>query len=47
VLLRQRIVLQFNGAGWYGVHPLIVDKLKEISHSLKPDSLGGTSFHVN
>jgi hypothetical protein len=47
VLLRQRIVLQFNGAGWYGVHPLIVDKLKEISQSLKPDSLGGTSFHVN
>jgi hypothetical protein len=46
VLLRQRIVLQFNGAGWYGVHPLIVDKLKEISSSIKPDSLGGTPFHV-
>jgi hypothetical protein len=45
LLLRQRIVLQFNGEGWYAVHPLIVDKLKELSRSIKPDSPGGTSFH--
>jgi hypothetical protein len=47
VLLRQRIVLQFNGAGWYGVHPMIIDKLKEISRSLNPSSPGGTPFHVH
>lgn len=45
LLLRQRIVLQFNGEGWYAVHPLIVDRLKELNRSIKPHSPGGTSFH--
>jgi hypothetical protein len=46
LLLRQRIVLQFNGEGWYGVHPLIVDRLKELGLSLKPDAPGGTVFRA-
>ena len=46
LLLRQRIVLQFNGEGWYAVHPLIVDKLKELNRSLRPESPGGTAFHA-
>jgi hypothetical protein len=29
LLLRHRMVLQVNGEGWYGVHPLVVDVLKE------------------
>ena len=46
VLLRQRIVLQFNGQYWFGVHPLVVDILKEqTERSIKPDSPGGTDFH--
>jgi hypothetical protein len=28
-LLRARAIQEFNGEGWYGVHPLVVDLLKE------------------
>ena len=41
-LLRGRAVQEFNGAGWCGVHPLVVDILKEQKH-LKPQDPGGTS----
>jgi len=30
-LLRSRAVLEFNGKGWFGLHPLVVDVLKELS----------------
>jgi len=40
-LLRGRAVQEFNGAGWYGVHPLVVDILKDQAH-LKPQDPGGT-----
>jgi hypothetical protein len=43
LLLRHRMVLQFNGALWYGVHPLAVDILRAVG-SLKPDEPGGTNF---
>lgn len=43
VLLRQRMVLQFNGSTWFGVHPLLVDLLKE-TQSLSPEAPGGTDF---
>jgi hypothetical protein len=43
VLLRQRMVLQFNGNTWFGVHPLVVDLLKE-TQSLEPGESGGTDF---
>ncbi len=29
-LLHARAVQEFNGAGWYGVHPLVVDLLSEV-----------------
>lgn len=41
-LLRGRAVQEFNGGGWCGVHPLVVDILKEQQH-LKPQDPGGTS----
>jgi hypothetical protein len=41
-LLRGRSVQEFNGDGWYGVHPLVVDILKDQDH-LKPQDSGGTS----
>jgi hypothetical protein len=41
-LLRGRAVQEFNGVGWYGVHPLVVDILKEQDH-LKPQDPGGTN----
>jgi len=28
-LLRSRAVLEFNGKGWFGVHPLVVDILAD------------------
>jgi hypothetical protein len=40
-LLRGRAVQEFNGDGWCGVHPRVVDILKEDQH-LKPQDLGGT-----
>jgi hypothetical protein len=40
-LLRGRAVQEFNGDGWCGVHPLVVDILKEDQH-LKPQDAGGT-----
>jgi len=40
-LLRGRAVQEFNGDGWYGVHPLVVDILKDQKH-IKPQDPGGT-----
>jgi hypothetical protein len=40
-LLRGRAIQEFNGEGWYGLHPLVVDILKEQQH-LKPQDPGGT-----
>jgi hypothetical protein len=40
-LLRGRAVQEFNGDGWSGVHPLVVDILKEQQH-LRPQDPGGT-----
>jgi len=40
-LLRGRAVQEFNGDGWFGVHPLVVDILKDQQH-LKPQDPGGT-----
>ncbi len=41
LLLRQRCALQYNGAGWIGVHPLIVDLLIEF-RKLEKGSPGGS-----
>lgn len=38
-LLRSRAVQEFNGKRWYGVHPLVVDLLKE-QGKLTPDEEG-------
>jgi hypothetical protein len=40
-LLRGRAVQEFNGFGWFGVHPLVVDILKDQQH-LRPQDPGGT-----
>ena len=40
-LLRGRALQEFNGEGWCGVHPLVVDILKEQKH-LGQDDPGGT-----
>jgi len=40
-LLRGRAIQEFNGDGWFGLHPLVVDILKEQQH-LKPQDPGGT-----
>jgi len=40
-LLRGRAIQEFNGDGWFGVHPLVVDILKDQQH-LKPQDPGGT-----
>lgn len=40
LLLRQRCALQYNGTGWIGVHPLIVDLLIEFK-KLGEGSPGG------
>ena len=40
-LLRGRAIEEFNGEGWFGVHPLVVDILKNQQH-LKPQDPGGT-----
>jgi hypothetical protein len=40
-LLRGRAVQEFNGECWFGVHPIVVDILKEQAH-LKPQDPGGT-----
>jgi hypothetical protein len=40
-LLRARAIQEFNGDLWFGVHPLVVDILKEQRH-LKPQDAGGT-----
>ena len=40
-LLRGRAIQEFNGDRWCGVHPLVVDILKEQQH-LKPQDPGGT-----
>ncbi len=45
LLLRQRMVLQFDGEGWFGVHPLVVDLLKEQGGDyVKPDERGGADL---
>jgi hypothetical protein len=44
-LLQHRCVLEFNGEGWFGVHPLVVDLL--IQNGSKPftaSSKGGSGF---
>jgi len=44
-LLRARAVQEFNGEGWYGVHPLVVDLLAELKALPNSDSgsvVGGT-----
>jgi AAA ATPase domain len=41
LLLRKRCALQYNGAGWIGVHPLIVDLLIDFAR-LEPQSPGGS-----
>lgn len=38
-LLRSRAVQEFNGKGWFGVHPLVVDVLK--TQGRLPDSASG------
>jgi hypothetical protein len=43
LLLRQRCALQYNGAGWVGVHPLIVDLLIEFG-KLEQGSPGGSTL---
>jgi hypothetical protein len=40
-LLRARAVQEFNGEGWFGVHPIVVDILKEQGH-LNSEDQGGT-----
>jgi hypothetical protein len=40
-LLRSRAIQEFNGDGWFGVHPMVVDILKQQQH-LKPQDPGGT-----
>ena len=40
-LLRGRAIEEFNGEGWFGVHPLVVDILKNQQH-LRPQDPGGT-----
>jgi hypothetical protein len=45
LLLRHRMVLQFNGEGWYGVHPLVVDVLKEQGDPyVRPGEPGGSDL---
>ena len=41
-LLRGRAIQEFNGERWCGVHPLVVDILKQQGH-LRPQDPGGTS----
>ncbi len=44
-LLRARAVQEFNGEGWYGVHPLVVDLLADLEELDRADSgsvAGGT-----
>jgi len=43
LLLRQRCALQYNGTGWIGVHPLIVDLLIEFQ-KLGEGSPGGSQL---
>jgi hypothetical protein len=40
-LLRGWAIQEFNGDGWFGVHPLVVDILKDQQH-LRPQDPGGT-----
>jgi hypothetical protein len=40
-LLRARAIQEFNGEGWFGLHPVVVDILKEQGH-LPSESPGGT-----
>src|SRR5262249_17037228 len=46
LLLRLRMALQFNGRTWFGVHPLVVNILKEIG-SIGYDEGGGTDLGGN
>ena len=41
LLFRQRCALQYNGAGWIGVHPLVVDLLVDFD-KLPGGSPGGS-----
>ena len=41
-LLRARAIQEFNGKVWFGVHPLVVDILKEQGH-LDSDAPGGSN----
>ena len=43
LLLRHRMVLQHNGEGWFGIHPIAVDLLKQAG-KLPADAPGGTDF---
>lgn len=43
LLLRQRCVLQYNGTGWMGVHPLVVDLLIEFG-KLAAGTPGGSEI---
>jgi hypothetical protein len=40
-LLRSRAVQEFNGKGWFGIHPLVVDILKS-QNRLPPSAAGST-----
>ena len=40
-LLRGRAIQEFNGVGWFGLHPLVVDILKDQQH-LRTQDPGGT-----
>ncbi len=40
-LLRARAIQEFNGEGWFGVHPLVVDILRDQGHLQSRDQ-GGT-----
>jgi hypothetical protein len=41
LMFRQRCALRYNGKGWVGIHPLIVDLLIKFNRLAK-DSPGGT-----
>ncbi len=36
ILLRSCALVEYNGEGWFGVHPLVIDNLKELGRL--PDS---------
>ena len=42
-LLRARALQEFNGTCWFGVHPIVVDIMKNDIKCLKPNDPGGSS----